>query len=182
VQLAAGFIEYFITGSGALLWLVPLFAVSRPNASALNAGNVLLLAPLLYAFGMAVDFASNTILGRLINRIHSSDKQHLLPRNLSETAFINYHSETLARALELRSTRDRIARGFFFNLMVTMLVVCFRDVSWLVPMRRYALLISLLGLTVVAFGAWWRFERLTFRLRKHAVRAIMYDPSAKGGA
>jgi hypothetical protein len=179
VQLAAGFIEYFITGSGALLWLVPLFAMSRPNASTLNAGNVLLLAPLLYAFGMAVDFASNTILGKLIRRIHSSDREHLLPRDLSETAFINYRSATLARAIELRSTRDRIARGFFFNLLVTTLVVFFRDVSWLVPIPRYALLSSLIGLSVVAFGAWWRFERLTYRLRKHAVRAIMYDTSAK---
>ena len=179
MQLAAGFIEYFITGSGALLWLVPLLATSRPNTSMLNAGNVLLLAPLLYAFGMAVDFASNTMLGKLIRHIHSGDREHLLPRDFSETAFINYRSQTLARALELRSTRDRIARGFFFNLVVTTLVVTFRDVSWLVPFPRYALLISLIVLTVVAFGAWWRFERLTYRLRKHAVRAIMYDDSRK---
>jgi len=179
MQLAAGFIEYFITGSGALLWLVPLFATSRPNASSLNAGNVLLLAPLLYAFGMAVDFASNTMLRKLIRHIHSADNEHMLPDDLSDTAFISYRSEALARALELRSTRDRIARGFLFNLVVTTLVVAFRDISGLVPIPRYALLISLIVLTVIAFGSWWRFERLTHRLRKHAVRVIMYDDSRK---
>lgn len=182
MQLAAGFIEYFITGAGALLWLVPLFASSRPNASSLNAGNVLLLAPLLYAFGMAVDFASNKLLSKLIRRIHSVDKEHVLPHDLSETVFINYRSEGLARALELRSTRDRIARGFFFNLVVTTLVVAFRDVSWLVPIPRYALWISLIVLTIVAFGSWWRFERLTHRLKKHAVRTIIYDDSRKATA
>jgi hypothetical protein len=173
MQLAAGFIEYFITGSGALLWLVPLFATVRPKTADLGAGTVLLLAPMLYALGMAIDFASNTLLNRLIRHIHSLHKDDLLPDGLSDTAFINYRSATLGHALELRSTRDRIARGFFFNLVVTTLVVLFRDISWLLPVPRFGLLTSLVVLSVVAFGAWWRFERLTYRMKKHAVRAIL---------
>jgi hypothetical protein len=173
MQLAAGFIEYFITGSCALLWLVPLFATSRPQGSDVSAVTVLLLVPVLYAFGMAIDFASNTLLRKIIRHIHSSQKSNLLPDGLSETAFINYRSATLGHALELRSTRDRIARGFVFNLVVTTLVVCFRDISWLLPVPRFALLTTLVLLTVIAFGAWWRFERLTYRMKKHAVRAIL---------
>jgi hypothetical protein len=176
MQLAAGFIEYFITGSGALLWLVPLFVTVRPKTAEVSAGTVLLLAPVLYAFGMAIDFASNMLLSKLIQHIHSFHKVNLLPDGLSATAFINYRSSTLGHALELRSTRDRIARGFFFNLIVTTLVVFFRDISWL-PVPRFALLTSLVLLTVVAFGAWWRFERLTHRLKKHAVNAIMFGDS-----
>jgi len=136
----------------------------------------------LYAFGMAIDFASNTLLNKLIRHIHSSHRENLLPDGLSDTAFINYRSATLGHALELRSTRDRIARGFFFNLVVATLVVSFRDVSWLLPVPRFALLTSLVLLTVVAFGAWWRFERLTHRLKKHAVRAILLGDRGNAGS
>lgn len=158
---------------------MPIFATGRPNTSDLNAGTVLLLVPLLYAFGMAVDFASNTLLSRLTLHIHSFDKVNLLPDELSETVFINYRSSHLGQALELRSTRDRIARGFFFNLVVATLVVPFCDISWLLPHRRSALFASLVVLTVVAFGAWWRFERLTFRFKKHAARAILSADSGE---
>ena len=182
MQLAAGFIEYFITGTGALLWLVPLFATARPKTSDISAGTVLLVAPVLYAFGMAIDFASNTLLNKLIRHIHSSHKENLLPNGLSDTAFINYRSSTLGHALELRSTRDRIARGFFFNLVVTTLVIFFRDVSWLLPIPRFEVLVSLILLTVVAFGTWWRFERLTYRLKKHAVRAILWGDTTRSSS
>lgn len=181
MQLAAGFIEYFITGSGALLWLVPLFATVRPQSSDVSAGTVLLLAPVLYAFGMAIDVASNTLLSKPIRHIHASHKEKLLPDGISDTAFISYRSATLGHALELRSTRDRIARGFFFNLVVTTLVVSFRDISWLLPVSRFALVTALVLLTVIAFGAWWRFERLTHRLKKQAVRVILLGDGGNAG-
>jgi hypothetical protein len=132
---------------------------------------------MFYALGMTVDFASNKLMSGLIKRIHSTDKSKLLPDDLSETAFINHRSSNLGQALELRSTRDRIARGFLFNLVVAAIVIQFRDVSSFWPYGRLRLSIGAVVLIAVTFGAWWRFERLTFRFKKHAIRAILYQDS-----
>ena len=153
MQLATSLVEYFVTGCGAMLWLVPLLVSHSPDVTRFGAGTAVLLVPLLYAFGMAIDFASNKLLKRLIKRIHGTDKAALLPDDLSETVFIAYRSRQLSQALELRSTRDRIARGFLFNLVVTTIVIQFRDVSWFWPYGRYALSTTAVALAAVAFGA-----------------------------
>jgi hypothetical protein len=183
MQLAASLVEYFVTGCGAILWVVPLL-ISSPR-DAVWTGSAVLLVPLLYAFGMAIDYASNRLLSGLIKRIHAKEKIKLLPDGLSETVFVIQRSPQLGQALELRSTRDRIARGFLFNLVVMTVVIQFRDVSWLWPGGRLTLSIGALGLVAAAFGAWWRFERLTFRFKKHAIRAILLQdteilPSPQG--
>lgn len=174
MQLAASLVEYFVTGTGALLWLAMLLGQGVASDHLLNGGNVVLLVPMLYAFGMAIDFASSVVLKRVIDYIHvrADEGPNLLPDALSETVFVNHASPHLGQALELRSIRDRIARGFLFNLFTTCLVIPFSDTSWLWPYRRRFLLVLIIVLTVVAFGAWWRFERLTWRFKKHPVRAI----------
>lgn len=177
MQVAASLVEYFVTGCGAILWLVPLLVAQPISFGRFETGAAVVLIPLLYAFGMAIDFASNKLLSGLIKQIHANDKSKMLPRDLSETAFINFRSSRLGQALELRSTRDRIARGFLFNLVVTAVVIQFRDVSSLWPYGRLALSIALVAMVVVTFGAWWRFERLTFQFKKHAVRAILFQDS-----
>ncbi len=176
MQLAASLVEYFVTGCGAILWLVPLLVSQPPDLGRFGAGTAVLLVPLLYAFGMTIDFVSNKLLGGLFKRIHPTDRSEL-PDDLSETVFINHRSPHLGQALELRSTRDRIARGFLFNLVVTAIVIQFGDVSWLWPYGRLVLSIAVVILVAVAFGAWWRFERLTFRFSKHAVRVILLQDS-----
>src|SRR5271157_2780736 len=98
MQLAASLVEYFVTGSGAVLWLVPLLVSHRPDLGRFGAGTAVLLIPLLYSFGMAIDFASNKLLRRLIKRIHATDRTKLLPAGLSETVFINYRSPDLGQA------------------------------------------------------------------------------------
>lgn len=182
MQLAASLVGYFVTGCGAILWLVPLLFSQPHDLSQLGTGAVVLLVPLLYAFGMSIDFASNKALSRLIKRIHATDISKQLPDALSETVFVNYRSPELGKALELRSTRDRIARGFLFNLVVAAIVIQFRDMSWLWPYGRLILSPVVVALVAVAFGAWWRFEHLTFRFKKHAVRVILFQDSRSGSS
>ena len=142
MQLAASLVEYFVTGSGAVLWLIPLLASRPSDLAQLETGTVVLLIPLLYAFGMSIDFSSKQLLRGLIRRIHATDKTKLLPSDLSETVFINHRSPDLGKALELRSTRDRIARGFLFNLVAMGIVIQFKDTSWLWPYNRVTLTIA----------------------------------------
>jgi hypothetical protein len=123
---------------------------------------------------MCLDFLSHLVLDPLIQRITREDETPLLPGHLSETAFVSQAGSHLSQALEQRSARDRLARGFLLNVVLLLPVVAFVNVEWIWPYARWILVASVLALALLAFGSWWRFESLTYRFRRHAVRAILY--------
>ena len=79
-------------------------------------------------------------------------------------------STDLGKQLELRSSRDRVARGALLNAVIGT-VVLFRHHSTQHPLSEYVLLGGL-ALCIVLFLMWHRFDRLTHKYRRKAGQAI----------
>jgi len=92
--------------------------------------------------------------------------------------YIALHSKELDRGVQIRSTRDRIARGAVFNVFligVVSLVVPGRLKSFCafheVPPRGVIALVTL-AMTVFALCVWWHYEYYTDQFKVGALEAI----------
>jgi len=170
MQFAASFVEYLVTGCTALLWLIPLWLLSRPQDK-VSLGNVsldkyvLLLLPALYVVGMLVDSISslllkwlkpvarrNKTLGQALvdlqwMRLFRKGAPELVDDSSSHknTALILYHSPELAKVMLAHSSRDRIARGALLNSLLAFFIA-------LVGCWGFAFPLALLALSVGLFG------------------------------
>jgi hypothetical protein len=145
-------IEYLVNGVVALSWAYPCI----PSAvMALPTPVLAALALSLYVVGMIVD-----VLGWLLTRVFKPWirrpvlRQYQRPaESESESstmrqARIRLHAPELAKELDMRSSRDRIARGLVVNAL---LASFFISPAWIGP-----------TLTVVSLILWAMFERLSF--------------------
>jgi hypothetical protein len=83
-------------------------------------------------------------------------------------------STQLGKQLELRSGRDRVARGAFLNVIIgTVVLHSYYSVE--PKLQAYSQYIMLGGfvLTSLLFAMWYRFEWLTHKYRKKAGDAIL---------
>jgi hypothetical protein len=157
------------------------------------------LVPLAYVIGMIIDYVSRfvahtldflivrraiwplrrRISARIPNRTGVYQKLKKLieppeqkPARLSQHEVMLVSAE-LGKQLEMRSSRDRIARGAFLNSIVaTGVLYYYYSADAHPPASSQVILLGGIGLSAVLFAMWRRFYRLTHKYRRKAGDAI----------
>jgi hypothetical protein len=198
VSLPGLLIEYLITGAVAIVWIWTLASAVQPgsqlNLKDFGAAHVTLAVPLAYVLGMVVDYVGrllatairrgvadpvNCRLGPAIARhvpagwvaIHeflaAGSKPSVAPLMQAE---ILIKSTELGKQYEMRSSRDRIARGMLANVTAFALggaVVGARLGSIVTIWGRLSIAAILLS-----FAVWFRFHELTNLFINNAAKAL----------
>lgn len=114
------FLECLVTGSCALLWLFGLFRLYKISLPLeVEAAHLVVLAPGLHVIGMLIDFCFGQPLSALSKKLL---RKRLPAKSASEVytslATIWLQSTDLGKQIEVRSSRDRVARGAVGNLVI----------------------------------------------------------------
>jgi hypothetical protein len=186
MQFAASFIEYLVTGSLALVWLVPFCHWLRPDIvdiltklSPFTIWTAILLA-LVYVVGLMLDFAARKLMHRQRKAIRKEladldgrYKAALKSRGIDDlagNAFIWYKAPELAKMLAAYSSRDRIARGATLNFAIAAIVDAL--ILWSHP-ASLIVGAAFLALTFLAYFAWFHYQSESWELKKEAVITIL---------
>ncbi len=174
MQTPGMFIEYLINGSVALVWVLPilkLLEIPTPKETATAA----LLLPGLYVIGMIIDyfgwFISRSYKGRLkgeaLKGSGLSDKDTDI---LQPNVFI--YAPELAKASEMRGSRDRIARGTFINIVVTTILLSVYSSKLEIPLSPLYVVILGSILSMLCGLMWVRFQRLAYEYELRGMVAV----------
>ena len=167
MQIAATFIEYLVSGCTALLWLLPLLSTSQASLVTITPAQAVLMVPLAYVVGHLVDYLSY----KAVSPFKHDSKVDALE--------IIYASSDLAKEEQIRSSRDRIARGALFNSLCLTLVAIFRPENLNIPFTPVVRIGGLLLLTIICFLMWREFEGRSKSFRDHAIAIINKDKVSK---
>jgi hypothetical protein len=191
-------IEYLITGACALLWgwyAVDMAWPTQPlKLETLQPEHSLIALPLAYVAGLLVDYVGRLVatLGRLvvadrINGVVAVKLARIVPvrlvtlrrflrrrrkghRSISQ-AKLWLKSAELGRQYEMRSSRDRVARGLFGNtVLATLALNIFR--SDMPPVLAATLNPFAVTLALLSFAMWYRLNALTEKFRSAAAAAL----------
>jgi hypothetical protein len=203
VPLPGLLIEYLITGATAFLWLWFLFHHPQTvvptdlRLDRIDAATITLGIPFAYVLGMIIDFVSlrvtEALLRRLLRPLQRTISKTLPkgwqklkrasePRKRSKAPLSQQEvllaSAELAKQFEMRSSRDRVARGAFLNtLLGTAVVSSYYAAKPQTQVSSMSILVGGLVLASLLFAMWLRFDRLTHKYRQKAGEAIL----KKGG-
>ena len=189
MALPGFFIEYLINGSVSLIWIWLVIRLLGQQIPDEPPSVVILFAPVLYVLGMIIDFiakfVTNLLSGLLKNKAEREkgyfQKQFKKsfwrdkPRGLSDSdsAIISAYSKELASDVAMRSSRDRVARGSFINVLIITIfftVYCYTRTVPHIP--YYAALVCGLLLTCLCFSMWRHFDALTTRYKDSSLAAL----------
>jgi hypothetical protein len=175
-------IEYLVVGSTALLWLFPLLDIPFISEQTLSFEKAAALAPALYVLGMLVDFIAFILvtvipwrkysLKALVRcsvhrRVRRENPKLALPligegRSSQITILLIQHAPALMKEVELRSSRDRIARSAVVNLLALAAVLwCVKFNFWLSSLTLVAAVVSLVMWAVFEYNT-SEFELSTY--------------------
>lgn len=194
-------IEYLITGATALLWL--WFLLHHPQTvvpadlrlDKIDTTRITLMVPFAYLLGMLIDFASLRVVKALKERLlwplrgtisqalpkgwqklgHAIEPRgrKKAPLTLTQQEVL-LASKELGKQLEMRSSRDRIARGAFLNtLLGTAVISSYYAAQPQTHVSSKSILVGGLVLASTWFATWLRFDRLTHKYRRKASEAIL---------
>jgi hypothetical protein len=184
MQFAAVFVEYLVTGSGAVIWMGIALGVTLRSVLYLQPAQVALLLPVVYLAGMLADAVASLLLhypGRRAKR-HPLPWQNqavlvpdLQPR-YAWPAFVLLHSPELGREFQFRTSRDRIARGALLNalLILTAMIVFPGNRDALLPFlpRPQVSIAAGVAITVLTVVLWWAAESSTSQFLQTSVALI----------
>ena len=165
MRFTASFLEYFVTGTLAIFWIYPLLPPDKTvnGLNSINGFKAVLVIPLVYSLGMVLDFVAVIVLDPLKKAIRKAQQNEKEPR-ISRTVAINAVSGDLGSELQIRATRDRIARGIVINSVILFIVLSF------LHMCAYAAMTFLF--IPVSVAMWWRFESLSRRFRHNSYKTL----------
>ena len=204
MSLAGMLVEYLITGCSALIWIwliLLLPGVDLPpgvNVRDLEAHQIAIFVPLLYVLGLFIDylakgltdFLDDTVRQRFwrpaAKRLSKLTREGSLlhkwlvgPKSYKgaiEYAEIFLRSPDLGKQLELRSTRDRVARGALINTLLIGVAL-----AWYSHQTGYASPLQIIIATFVScwlwFLIWLRLHGLTDKYHVKAGEAMAKDHS-----
>ena len=168
------FIEYLVIGSCALLWIFRLFRLLDPSTDVnIDLPLIALLTPVLYVIGMLVDFCSRLPLMTLREYLKRKGFGAKVDYRFdSALTALWVRSPELAKQADIRSSRDRIARGTTGNFFVATIVftVAAFQLQWAIPW--WSMLTAGVTLTTIAVLMWLRFDRLTSQFISKALKAL----------
>jgi hypothetical protein len=172
MQVAASFLEYLVSGVVALIWLAPLLQRDLMVIGSLSTPEAVVLLPILYVVGILIDglgyLATRPLKRRL--RARRGSHSHELDGE-SATTFVIHHSTELGKAMEVRSTRDRIARGMIINFFAAGVVVIVRN--WRDGVAPSGFSVGLFACAALSGVLWWRFQELSSDFKHNAVDTIL---------
>jgi len=133
-------IEYLVVGSMALLWLLPLAGINF-NGN-IPFGKAAALAPAIYVLGMFIDCIAFILVSKLPQKRYSlktmvryfvkkkSDikkiEQNVFKEGSGRSSrgmiWLYLNAPDLVKEVEARSSRDRVARGAFINVIFMWIV------------------------------------------------------------
>lgn len=195
MQIPGLLVEYLINGSLALVWLFPLlmFIGFDPDKIGISSSNAILLIPVLYVLGMVVDSVANfivrphkrRILQRAYKRFNISEDERLKIGQFSREAIFIIYAPELAKATQISSSKDRIARSTILNAILLTTTFClhsFRQSNN--PLDLVLYLAGGVTLVLICWGMWARFQYLSydFELKAYKVleEKLQYDRVRKG--
>ena len=157
------FVEYLVNGAFALIWAYPV--LNSLGFGKIDPSHLPLLALGLYVLGMIIDFLA-WILTRPVKRMvrRRVSAQYGLPpdqehgRSIAREVRFSISAPELARAVAMRSSRDRIARGTFLSAILATIFV--------LPLFIGIMLI------VVTFVMWMGFESVSHKFALKAEQAL----------
>ncbi len=163
MMLPGLFVEYLVNGAVALVWAYPL--LYSVGMGKIDASYLPLLALGLYVLGMFIDFFAwmltrpvKRMLRRRISNQYGLPPEHEKGRSIAREVRFLIDAPEVARALMMRSSRDRIARGTLLNsiLMTILLFPWYIGVIFI----------------VVSFGMWIGFESVSHKFALEAEQAL----------
>lgn len=182
MQIPGLLVEYLINGAVALTWLLPLMASLglAPDANKISTEIILLLVPGLYVLGMIIDTAAEFFIKSRKNRIKEIVyKEHISNKDLKKMVrtYLNpkliLYAPELAKAVQIRSSIDRIARSTFLNVVLLTLVVTFKSLQMTNGLLIPSLLLVTGGmLSVFCLKMWSRFQHASYAFKISAFRVL----------
>ena len=174
MSLPGLFVEYLVSGSVAMIWLLPLLFTLLPNASQ-NENLYLVFIPGLYVLGMAVDYLSWRLTRRYKKRLQQKINQEYgvkeeQMKGLAEKLLI-LEPELLSR-LDMYSSRDRIARGTALNSAIATLLSCG---YFFINNQIISALIALFCGLVILFlclSMWKQYQYSSYRHEAYSLRVL----------
>ncbi len=176
MNLPGMLVEYLITGSCALLWvraLLLLVGSDLPEGLSFqgwDGAKLALLVPGIYVLGMLVDF-----LGKGITDLLKKLFRESLPDKKDERELFYWdifmHAPELGRQIEIRSSRDRVARGAIVNTVIGTIVLALlngRDAN-----KWWPVILGGVLLTLLFSALWFRFYKRTSKFEIGASKAIL---------
>jgi hypothetical protein len=146
-------IEYLINGALALIWIYPL--AKNHGLSDLSPSYLVLLALGLYFIGMVVDIVAwkvtrpiKRIIRTKVEKKYGFESQQIPGGSHMRQAKFALYAPEIAKESNMRSSRDRIARGAIINsIMATIFLF-----HWLLGV----------ALIIISFVMWVGFERVSY--------------------
>jgi hypothetical protein len=179
MALAGVVVEYLVLGSLALLWIsIGLVAFEYVPPAKVPEAVVVALVPSIYVLGMLSDFVGRSLVQK--KRIEKKVQEDFGAGDISSQelhANLVAKLPALAQELDVRGTRDRIARGALANVPFLALAIAI----WMLRNDRWsgAVAAILVGgsLYFVVYLMWRRFQTLSARYEVFAHRALEENSS-----
>lgn len=168
MKATISFVEYLFTGTLATAWLwllIPDIYINKVVGI-----NGFLLIPFLYAIGMLIDFVSMKGLKHPKKIIRKRYKDHKSKDYPSTTVAIIYKNSDLGHETVIRSSRDRIARGIFTNLIFISVCLFFTQKD--VLQDKCLFMGITLTLTFISFWAWVEFQDQASHFKYSAIKFL----------
>ena len=193
--IAGLLIEYFVVGCVAAIWALPLIVASVVSISAPQKDLIFILAaalvPALYVVGMVCDLVGQKITHSMKEVIESQARKKHGEAEISSQmihAFAVALEPALAKQIDERSVRDRIARGSLVAVLPLLIYWPYPGIS-----REVGFFVALAVIVALAM-LWHRMQKLSssyelqvlkvLRAKHSEARAGLPLPaeSRKGGA
>jgi hypothetical protein len=174
MQLKGLHLEYFVTGSISILWLVQLKNLIQdfivlPEIPLPNYMWIIICIPILYAIGLIIDYSMHIILWPVRSKIKESCFSiSTLPDISAYQRFgkLLKRSQGSILILEVRKTRDRISRGLLMNIVAFGLVysiLIFKMGEWISLLIFITIIIAS---SIYVFKMWKYFRRSYYEFER----------------
>lgn len=170
MQLPDLLVEYLINGATSLQWVTPIAIILGIEVDKFDTTTALILLPALYLMGMLIDFLGSRVLKRYKKRIEQEVQEKIVKATGGGKEYNEYYIEAklklyspdLAHAVDMRSSRDRIARGSMINFSLAAVV-------WTIFFARQsrfdlAVICATVGmiLVIICVNMWVRFQSSSY--------------------
>jgi len=175
MQIPGLLVEYLINGSTALVWLTPLLLLGGLPINIDHAFTLALFVPILYVLGMIIDSIGRIALNPHKRRIQKSVYEKLNPEKVGKYVKdieLYLNAPELAKANEMRSSRDRIARGAVMNSLLATVSLAFYFQQTEASVSPLSTIVVGLVVTAMCWAMWARHQRASYEFRIQAWRVM----------
>ena len=173
IPITGVLIEYFVVGCVASLWIFPLVITAITSQPALQKEPTVILAatlvPVLYVVGMVCDLVGQKLVHpfKEVIEVQVYKKYHEAEVSSQQIhAFAVAFEPALAKQIEERSVRDRVARGSLAAVLPLLFY-------WPYPgIPRYVASLFGLGIVIALAMLWHRMQKLSSSYEIHVLQAL----------